>query len=81
MSGSERPVSPPAPRPVACTVNGAAYEAPPRASALDVVTAFGLADRPIAVEVNERVVPRPQLAGCMIQDGDRLEIVTLVGGG
>jgi len=80
VSGPERPAAPPH-RPVACTVNGMAFEAPPRASALDVVAALGLAGRPIAVEVNERVVPRPQLAACMIREGDHLEIVTLVGGG
>jgi len=80
VSDAERAAVPVAPT-VPCTVNGAAFEAPPRASALDVVAALGLADRPIAVEVNERVVPRLQLASCMIQAGDRLEIVTLVGGG
>jgi len=31
--------------------------------------------------VNEEVVPRARLADCMLKAGDRLEIVTLVGGG
>lgn len=62
-------------------VNGEAYPAPPGASALDVVAALGLAGRPLAVEVNEAVVPRARLADCMLKAGDRLEIVTLVGGG
>lgn len=62
-------------------VNGAAYEAAAGATALDVVAALGLEGRPIAVEVNERVVPRKLLAACMLSPGDRLEIVTLVGGG
>jgi sulfur carrier protein len=46
-----------------------------------VVAALGLAGRPLAVEVNEEVVPRARLADCMLKAGDRLEIVTLVGGG
>ena len=49
--------------------------------ALDVVAALGLAGRPLAVEVTEEVVPRARLAACMLKAGDRVEIVTLVGGG
>jgi thiamine biosynthesis protein ThiS len=33
------------------------------------------------MEINERIVPRRDLAACMLHDGDRIEIVTLVGGG
>jgi sulfur carrier protein len=62
-------------------VNGEPYPAATGSSALDVVAALGLAGRPLAVEVNEEVVPRARLAGCMLKAGDRLEIVTLVGGG
>lgn len=35
----------------------------------------------VAVEVNEEVVPREQHAEKQLKDGDRVEIVTLVGGG
>ncbi len=35
----------------------------------------------LAVEVNEEVVPREQHATTELRDGDRVEIVTLVGGG
>ena len=35
----------------------------------------------IAVEVNLQIVPRAQHATCRPQNGDRLEIVTFVGGG
>ena len=63
------------------TVNGEPRTVVAGASALDVVVALDLAARPVAVEVNERVVPRRDLAACMLHDGDRLEIVTLVGGG
>jgi sulfur carrier protein len=35
----------------------------------------------VAVEVNLEVVPRAQHAETTLQAGDRLEVVTLVGGG
>lgn len=63
------------------TVNGESREFAAGASALDAVTALGLAGRPLAMELNERIVPRRDLAACMLNDGDRIEIVTLVGGG
>ena len=62
-------------------VNGEPRECPRGSSAADLVAAAGLAGRPLAVEVNERIVPRRDLAACMLNDGDRIEIVTLVGGG
>ncbi len=40
-----------------------------------------LAGRPCAVEVNAVVVPRREHEGHRLQDGDAVEIVTLVGGG
>lgn len=35
----------------------------------------------LAVEVNAEVVPREEYTTHAIQDGDRVELVTLVGGG
>lgn len=68
-------------RMLAITVNGDPYATAAGSSALDVVAALGLEGRPLAVEVNESVVPRQRLRDCMLNAGDRLEIVTLVGGG
>ena len=42
---------------------------------------LGLGDRKVAVERNREVVPRAQHATTVLADGDRLEIVTFVGGG
>ncbi len=36
---------------------------------------------PVAVEVNEQLAPREQHDQWVLADGDRVEIVTLVGGG
>ena len=66
---------------VGITVNGEQRAVAAGSSALDVLAELQIAGRPVAVEVNEHVVPRGQLGTCMLRDGDRLEIVTLVGGG
>ena len=66
---------------VGIVVNGEPRVVVAGASALDVVVELGMADRPVAVEVNERVVPRRELATRLLRAGDTLEIVTLVGGG
>lgn len=42
---------------------------------------LGLADRRVAVERNREVVPRAQHASTVLAAGDRLELVTFVGGG
>jgi len=67
--------------PLAITVNGEPQAVASGSTAFDLLVELGLVGRPVAVEVNERVVPRADLAGCMLSTGDRLEIVTLVGGG
>lgn len=63
------------------TVNGTPRTVPAGATAHDLVVALGLAGRPLAVEIDGRVVPRARLAGCMLASGSVIEIVTLVGGG
>jgi len=75
------PAGQPAGRTVAIVVNGDARSMPAGSTAHDLVVLLGLAGRPLAVEINERVVPRSSLADCRLSDGDRLELVTLVGGG
>jgi sulfur carrier protein len=42
---------------------------------------LGLGDRKVAIERNREVVPRAQHATTVLTDGDRLEVVTFVGGG
>lgn len=46
-----------------------------------LVTELGLADRRVAVERNREVVPRAEHASTVLQAGDKLELVTFVGGG
>ena len=42
---------------------------------------LGLGDRRVAVERNREVVPRAQHGSTVLTAGDRLELVTFVGGG
>ena len=62
-------------------VNGQAREAPDGASVAELLAQLELADKPVAVEVNLELVPKSRHAQIRLAAGDRLEIVTLVGGG
>jgi len=52
---------------------------PPTVAGL--LVSLGRDPKKVAVEVNEEVVPREQHAMKELREGDRVEIVTLVGGG
>ena len=52
-----------------------------RMTAAALVQARGLAVTRVAVEINEDVIPRRLLDETPLHDGDRVEIVTFVGGG
>jgi sulfur carrier protein len=62
-------------------VNGESREAADGATVADLLVQLELAQKPVAVEVNRRLVPRQRHAGHRLAAGDELEIVTLVGGG
>lgn len=63
------------------TVNGQPKLVADGLTLTDLVRELGLERNPIAVELNRRVVPRDRHGETRLADGDRLEIVTLVGGG
>ena len=46
-----------------------------------LIVELGLGDRRVAVERNREVVPRAQHGSTVLQAGDRVELVTFVGGG
>jgi sulfur carrier protein len=46
-----------------------------------LISELGLGDRRVAVERNRNVVPRAEHATTVLSEGDRLEVVTFVGGG
>ena len=63
------------------TFNGQPRQLPARATIAVLLAQMELEPRRVAVEVNERLVPREQHARYELQDGDQLEVVTLAGGG
>ena len=63
------------------SVNGEVKNVSDGLSLSQLVRELGLEKNPIAVELNRQVVPRDRHADTPLAEGDRLEIVTLVGGG
>ena len=63
------------------SINGQMRDVPAGSSVLDVVLLLGLQPPLVAVERNGQIVPRRQHGDVQIAPGDRLEIVTFVGGG
>ena len=62
-------------------VNGAAKKIPRGTTVAGLIFELGLGDRRVAVERNREVVPRDRHAYLRLEAGDRLELVTFVGGG
>ena len=50
-------------------------------TAADLVEQLGLGGRRIAVEINEQIVPKSQLAATPLAAGDQIEVVHAIGGG
>ena len=61
--------------------NGQSREVAPGTTIAQLIGQLGLNPRQVAVEVNLDVVPRAQHASHVLCSGDRVELVTLVGGG
>jgi sulfur carrier protein len=62
-------------------LNGDPREIEPGMTVAGLLAEMGIETPAVAVEVNLEVVPRARHSECTLHDGDRLEIVTLVGGG
>jgi thiamine biosynthesis protein ThiS len=62
-------------------VNGQSRTVNAGTSVAALIRELGLSDRPVAVERNREVVPRARHADTQLAAGDRLEVVTFVGGG
>jgi thiamine biosynthesis protein ThiS len=63
------------------SVNGQPQSLADGASVASLLEAFDLAPQRVAVEVNMDLVRRADFADTELREGDRIEIVTLVGGG
>lgn len=62
-------------------VNGALQTCPPSTRLPDLLEQLGMNPKLVAVEYNGEILHRQFWAETQIQAGDRLEVVTIVGGG
>lgn len=62
-------------------VNGEVRQCPPQTPLPQFLTQLGLNPRLVAVEYNGEILHRQFWATTYLQGGDRLEVVTIVGGG
>lgn len=63
------------------TINGEARTISEGTTVAALIGELGLGERRVAVERNREVVPRAAHATTVVASGDRLELVTFVGGG
>lgn len=62
-------------------INGTARELNTVSTVAALLEALRLSARQVAVERNGAIVPRSRFADNLLQDGDHIEIVQLIGGG
>lgn len=63
------------------TLNGEPRTVAPGLTVAELIAELDLQPKFLAVERNLQVVPLPRHTDCRLEPGDRIEIVTLVGGG
>lgn len=63
------------------SVNGEQMDVAEGITAEKLISDLGLADKRIAMELNQNVIPRSQYADTAIQSADVVEIVHAIGGG
>lgn len=63
------------------SVNGETREVQDGATVEALLRELGLLGRPLAVERNREIVPRSAHAATPLAEGDKIEVVTMVGGG
>lgn len=64
-----------------CVVNGQPMELPEHTTVADLIALLGLSDAICAAEVDRELVPKRERAERVLRPGERVEVVTLVGGG
>jgi len=62
-------------------LNGSPREIEDNVTVAELLGRLGMEPVRVAVELNEQIVPRGEFARTPVRQGDRMEIVTFVGGG
>ena len=68
-------------QPITLTINGRERELPAELSLPALLLELGVDRRMVAVAHNGDVIPRTSYDGVTLHDGDRVEVVRMVGGG
>ena len=63
------------------TVNGKPVELERPTPLPDYIRSLGVDPRAVAVEVNQRILERAEFEGTVLDEGDVVEVVRMVGGG
>ena len=63
------------------TLNGKTLECPAAATLESLLRDLGIRDVRLATVVNDEIVPAGRRAARALRDGDRIELLTLAGGG
>ncbi len=64
-----------------CTVNGEMRELDDGMTVEALIELLGMGDAVCAAEVDKELVPKRDRSVCVLRDGQRIEIVSLIGGG
>jgi len=64
-----------------CMVNGESKELPDGMNVEGLIEMLGMSDAICAAEVEKKLVPKRDRGTTVLEDGQRVEIVTLIGGG
>lgn len=78
--GTLRPM-PRDPKMISIDFNGMKYQVEPDTPLSKLLEAFKFSKRFCAVEINEEILPKNQYDTYLVKPGDKIEVVTLVGGG
>lgn len=62
-------------------VNGREMEVEERLNLSELLKDLGISPKGIAVEINREIIPKSQYGSTFIKEGDRIEVVEMVGGG
>lgn len=62
-------------------LNGEAHPYRPELSVAELLHELGWQTKPVVIEYNGEILHRPDWATTPVQPGDKIEVVTIVGGG
>ena len=62
-------------------INGRPHQLPGPMTLAELLVLVGYESRQVAVMLNDQIIPQTALAATQVGDGDRLEVVSFVGGG